>query len=69
MRETKDGLSPDLLGSSIDEVSQQSDIRTITRVLDEVSAALASLSTEEKEKLQESLKTEDEQNRTKWGCS
>ena len=66
MRDTEDGLSQDLLGSSIEQVAK-SDILVTSRVSDEVSSAVEDLCEEQKAQLLDLLKKEDEDKKSEFG--
>ncbi|MDB4785720.1 tubulin-like doman-containing protein [bacterium] len=65
----KDGLTPEPLGASIEEVASQSDIRVISRVYDEVSSAVTDLSEEQKSKLLDLLNEEDKGKKSELGVA
>ena len=69
MIKEKDGLTPEPLGASIEEVASQSDIRVISRVYDEVSSAVTDLSEEQKSKLLDLLNEEDKGKKSELGVA
>ena len=69
IRQTKDGLTQDLLGSSIEQVANQSDILVKSRVYDEVSSAVTDLSEEQKSKLLDLLNEEDKGKKSELGVA
>lgn len=67
LRQTKEGLEPMFLGESIVGVEQGADIRTIYRVVDEVSAVVSKFSTEQIVNLRSEVAAKDLEMREKLG--
>ncbi|RYD57230.1 MAG: hypothetical protein EOP83_21135 [Verrucomicrobiaceae bacterium] len=69
IRQTKEGLQPLLLGTSLEEVSRNADIQLIYRVLDEVGDAVAGLSPQQRSSLRETVDQEDKSIRSGHGVA
>jgi len=69
IRQTKEGLQPLLLGTSLEEVSRNADIQLIYRVLDEVGDAVAGLSHQQRSSLRETVDQEDKSIRSGHGVA
>lgn len=66
---TKDGLRPEQIGSSMEAAQSQADIRTIAKVCEAVEGAVASLSPDERERLDSLVSNEDAKQQREHGAA